>query len=253
MDVEGQDGVVDSWAIEGGGPQGFVRSGWDQIAAGDNLTISCAPLRSENNGCLVKDIELNSTNEIEGSRREWTSTDFQEDFFRINFPAEVEVTSEPYLSEYGGTFPSNVYTARDRGNIYSVRVVDFTDVEEIYAAQEEEVTVAGAHNFWFFDQLAAISYAARQYRISAAEIDYDGWHVIDGTEGHQLYLLNPDNTRSYVGIYRHDKRLYIMEARVPESVPPQAIFSQSLQFLDGEGERIRYRLLPDHSTERVEI
>lgn len=253
MDVMGEDGEVDNWAIEGGGPQGFVRSGWDEIAPGDNLTIGCAPLRGDNNGCLVKDIQLNSTSDVEVSGLNWTAMAFQQDFFRINFPHEPEITTEPYLSEYGGTFPSNVYTAESGDNRYSMQVVDFTDIEEIYAALEDEVTVAGAHNFWFFDQLAAISYVARQYRLQAAEVSYDAWHVIDGIEGYQLYLLNPDNTRSYVGVYRHDKRLYIMEARVPEHVPSQAIFQQSLHILDAEGERIRYRLLPNHSTERVEI
>eukprot|EP00903_Cladosiphon_okamuranus_P004501 g4499.t1 len=166
---------------------------------------------------------------------------FQEDFFSLNFPGQPEIRTEPYKSEYGGTFPANVYEVREGDNLYSMKVVDFTHIEEIYKAQEGEVTVAGAHNFWFFDQLAAISYAARQFRIQATEIDYDAWHVIDGIEGHQLYLLNTDNSRSYVGIYRHDKRLYIMEARVPDGVPPQGIFQQSLHIIDAEGNRIRYR------------
>jgi hypothetical protein len=253
LDVEDESGEVANWAVEGGSPASFVRGGQSDIAPGDNLTLTCAPTRAGDNGCLVKNIQVNSSGGEQITAPSWTNMVFQDDFFQINFPHEPDVRRDSYESEYGASLPSTIYEARDGDGRYSVTVVDFGRIKEIHDAQAEQVTVAGAHNFWFFDQLAAISYVARQFRLQSTEVHYDAWHVIDGIEGHQITVLNPDNTRSHVGIYRHADRLYILEAKVPAEAPPQGIFQQSLNIIDEEGARIRYRLLPDHSTERVEV
>ena len=253
LDVEDESGEVANWAVEGGSPAGFRRNGLSDIAPGDHLTLTCAPTRGGDNGCLAKDIQVNLSSEEESSESGWTAMTFQDDFFQVNFPHEPEVRRETYESEYGATLPATIYEAREGDSVYTVTVVNFTTVREIHDAQAERVTVAGAHNFWFFDQLAAISYAARQFRLRGGEVTYDAWHVIDGIEGHQISLVHPDETQSHAGIYRHDKRLYILEAAVPAGAPPQGLFHQSLHIIDEEGKRIRYRLLPDHSTERVEI
>lgn len=253
MDVEDQSGEVANWAIEGGSLASFRQGGLDDIAPGDNLTIACAPTRADDNGCLIKEMQRNSSSEEEAWAPSWTQMTFQDDFFQVNFPQKPEIRRESYLSEYGANLPSTVYEVRRGDSLYSVTVVDFSRVKEIHASQEDLVTVAGAHNFWFFDPLAAISYAAHQFRQRGGAVNYDAWHVIDGIEGHQILLVNSDKTQVYAGIYRHVDRLYILEAAVPADAPPQGIFQQSLHILDEEGKRIRYRLLPDHSTERVEI
>ncbi len=253
MDVKDTSGETANWAIEGGGLRSFKQGGLDDIAPGDNLTINCAPTRGGDNGCLIKKIQRNSTSKEEASASSWSQMTFQEDFFQVNFPQEPKVRKEIYRSEYGANLPSTVYEVRQGDSLHSVTVVDFSRVKEIHASQEDQVTVAGAHNFWFFDPLAAISYAAHQFRQRGGDVNYDAWHVIDGIEGHQMILVNPDKTQTYAGIYRHADRLYILEATVPADAPPQGIFEQSLHILDEEGKRIRYKLLPDHSTERVEI
>jgi hypothetical protein len=39
----------------------------------------------------------------------------------------------------------------------------------------------------------------------------------------------------------HDNRLYILEGTVPEGDPEPGLFQQSLGFVDGDGNGIRYR------------
>src|SRR6185436_1670218 len=59
--------------------------------------------------------------------------------------------------------------------------------------------------------------------------------------GHELQLTNPDQSRTYVGIYLHENRLYVFDATVAKGMPPPLIFQQSPEFLDAGGKSIRYR------------
>jgi len=249
MDVDNEVGETEDWALEGGGATGFR---WDGIAEGDELTVTCTPTRDGDNGCFITNIEINESNpEVDGVPS-WINISFSSQFFSANFPSEPTISMAPYLSEYGGTFPSTIYTALEGDNHYSVTVVDFSDAKDIYLQLAGEINVAGAHNFWLYDQMGAISYAAQQFRLRGGEVTYDAWHHVDFIGGHQLFLTNPDQTRTYVGIYRHADRLYILEATVTADAPPQGVFQQSLTILDEEGKRIRYDLQPDHTRMRVD-
>ncbi|NIW24513.1 MAG: hypothetical protein GWN29_08080 [Gammaproteobacteria bacterium] len=64
-------------------------------------------------------------------------------------------------------------------------------------------------------------------------------------------MTNADQSRTYASMYYHEGRLYVLEATVPAESLPQGLFQQSLSFIDAEGRRIRYRLYPDGSRERV--
>ena len=252
MDVDNEVGETEDWAIEGGGATSFSSKGWDVIAEGDELTVTCTPTRDGDNGCFITNIEINESNPVVDGAPSWINIAFPDQFFSANFPSEPTISTAPYLSEYGGTFPSTIYTARESDNHYSVTVVDFSDAKNIYLQLAEEINVAGAHNFWLYDQMGAISYAAQQFRLRGGEVTYDAWHHVDFIGGHQLFLTNPNQTRTYVGIYRHADRLYILEATVIADAPPQGVFQQSLTILDEEGKRIRYDLQPDHTRARVE-
>jgi hypothetical protein len=108
------------------------------------------------------------------------------------------------------------------------------------------------YQYWRIDVIASVAYAATQFRNRGSEVTYDAWHHIERVYGHQLNLTNPDNSRSYVGIYLHKDRLYIVEATVPDGSPPQGHFQQSLGFNDEDGVRIRYQWLDDGSLVREE-
>ena len=96
--------------------------------------------------------------------------------------------------------------------------------------------------YWQIDILGSIQYAATKYRMRpGVKVNFDAFHYINLVTGHQLQLVNPDQTKTYVAIYLHENRLYILDATVAKNAPAPIIFQQSLEFLDAEGKAIRYR------------
>jgi len=89
---------------------------------------------------------------------------------------------------------------------------------------------------------AMISWDAWRFRKMGGNITYDMQGQIDRIQGHQLHIKHADKTTSIIGIYLHDKRLYTMEARVPDGSPGALLFEPSLSILDENGRRIRYDL-----------
>src|SRR5207249_11172418 len=59
--------------------------------------------------------------------------------------------------------------------------------------------------------------------------------------GHELQLTNPVQSRTYACINLHVIQLYIFDATVAKGMPPPLIFQQSPEFLDADGNSIRYR------------
>ena len=53
-------------------------------------------------------------------------------------------------------------------------------------------------------------------------------------------MTNPDQSRTFAGIYLHESRLYILEATVPAKAPQPGLLQQSLSFLDAAGKKVRY-------------
>jgi hypothetical protein len=90
------------------------------------------------------------------------------------------------------------------------------------------------------DVRGAPEYASWQFMKRGAEVTYFGWSFVDLVEGRQLQLTNPDGSRTFVGIYMHENRLYILEATVPRGLPEPGLFQQSLGFIDQDGKGIRY-------------
>ena len=170
----------------------------------------------------------------------WTTYVDRDDRFSVHFPGEPVVEEISWDSEYRAVFPARVHRYVDGDRQYSVTVVDYTDSERIHAERANRTQADSLPNYWQIDVLSSIAYAAWQFRQRAASVTYDAWHYIDLVAGHQLQLTNPDATRSFVGIYLHESRLYILEARVPASAPPPGLFQQSLTFLDADGQRVRY-------------
>lgn len=62
------------------------------------------------------------------------------------------------------------------------------------------------------DIVASIAYAATKFRQRpGVKMTYDAYHYIDLVSGHQLQLTNQDQSRTFVAIYLHENRLYILE------------------------------------------
>ena len=172
----------------------------------------------------------------------WVTYQNMTDRFTINIPPETEPTIEEitYPSEYDAVFPGRVYTVKKGDSAYSVTVIDYTDSYNIHQARNNTTEADAPYNYWRIDVIASVTFAATKYRNRGGTVNYDAWHHIDRVAGHQLNITNADQSSSYVGMYLHKAKLYIIEARVPEGYPPQGHFQQSLGFLDEDRIRIRY-------------
>jgi hypothetical protein len=174
--------------------------------------------------------------------QEWTSFVSKEDGFSVNFRGTPQVKTISWDSEYAAVFPGKVYSVENGAYKYAITVIDYRDSERIHAARTNSTEADAPEQglYWRIDIMASIAYAATQYRQRDAKVTYDAWHYIDLVSGHQLHLTNPDGSRTFVGIYLHENRLYILEATVPKGAPEPGLFQQSLSFVDAEGKRVRY-------------
>ncbi len=175
----------------------------------------------------------------------WTQYSSTTDLFRIHTPGEFAVRDISYASEYGATLPARVYNYEDGANRYLVTVVDYTDAQRIHAERANRTEADYISIYWEVDVRASIAYAAWNLRQRGGEVTYDAYHYIDRVEGHQLQITNTDLSRTYAAIYLLDSRLYIVEATVsPGSVPP-GFFQQSLEFIDEDGNGVRFQNFSD--------
>jgi len=172
----------------------------------------------------------------------WINYVSEQDSFTINFPGEPAVQDITYPSEYSAVFPARVYSASRGENRFSVTVVDYSDSERIHLARTNttEADDPARYDYWRIDVLASVAYAAQNFRLRGGDVTFDAWAHIDRVPGHQLQITNPDQSRTYAGIFLHVDQLYIVEATAPASAPPQGHFQQSLGFIDEDGNRIRY-------------
>ena len=173
--------------------------------------------------------------------QDWTEYENRVDHFTVPAPGEPKVDTIAWDSEYGAKFPGRVYTWTQRQARYSVTVVDYSDAERIHS-ELNHVAYRGGPGYWTIDIMASIDYAATRYRQEpGVKVTYDAWHYIERVTGHELQLTNPDESRSYVGIYLHENRLYIIDATAANNDVPPIIFQQSFGFLDAEGKPVQYR------------
>jgi len=175
--------------------------------------------------------------------QEWSDFTSKVDRFTVNLPGQPKVEEIKWPSEYGATFPGRVYSHSQGSSTYSVTVIDYSDSEAIHAALPKTEAETGG-SYWQVDIVASIAYAATKFRQRpGVKVTYDAYHYIDLVSGHQLQLTNADQSRTFVGIYLHENRLYILEATVPPKAPQPGLFQQSLSFIDEAGNRVRYQTI----------
>jgi hypothetical protein len=176
---------------------------------------------------------------------EWITYTSELDLFRVHVPCEFTISDTTWDSEYGAVMPARIYECNDGQNNYRTTVVDYTDAQRIYAEREGRTEADYVDIYWEVDIRASVTYAASQIRQRAGEVTFDAYHYIDRVEGEQIQMTYPDQNRLYASIYLHDSKLYIFEATVPPRTPPPGMFQQSLEFVDTEGNRIRYQNFSD--------
>lgn len=177
--------------------------------------------------------------------------------FAVNFPGEPTVEESVWESEYGARLPARIYRADTARGNYSVTVVDYRQAERLLTERAGDcpqgaetcsgsIASTGA-GYWRVDMQGSMVYAAWQFLQRDTQATHFGWHFLDLVAGLQLQLTNPDQSRTFVSIYLHADRLYVLEATVPQGRRGMGLFQQSLQFLDEDGIRIRYERIYHNS------
>ncbi len=159
--------------------------------------------------------------------QEWIEYVDRQEYFQINFPGQPTVQDITYHGEDDEPLPARVYTAMEGPATYTLTVVKYNDSE----------TVAGAGGY-----RGSALWTAWQFLQRGGELTLMTYAQTDRIAGIQLQITNPDQTRSYIGIHPHMRRLYIMEASAPADYPPPSDFPQTLSILDEQGRRIRYMI-----------
>ena len=173
--------------------------------------------------------------------QDWKEYENRADRFTVPAPGEPQVETITWDSEYGARFPGRMYRWDQGRTRYSVTVIDYSDAERIHS-ELNHVAYLGGPGYWTIDIMASIDHAATRYRQKpGVKVTYDAWHYIERVTGHALQLTNPDESRSYVGIYLHENRLYILDATAAKGEVPPILFQQSFGFLDAEGNPVQYR------------
>ena len=168
------------------------------------------------------------------------------DFFAVSFPGEPTVRDTTWTSEHGITLPARIYSVENARGRYSMTVVDYKDIEKLSAekaaaCQQAKGEGDACMNSWRSDVAGAIVFATWKFMQGAAKVTFYGFYVADLVSGHQIQLLNADQSRTFATANMHGTRLYVLEATVPRGAPAPGLFQQSLMFLDDQGKSLRYR------------
>ena len=143
------------------------------------------------------------------------------DHFTVNFPGDPNKADLTYKTAKGTSLPAHVYTAQDARGHYTMTVVNYANAPDELAGAIEE---------------ASASVRAK------GTVKYDGTGMMDNHKSQRITVETPAQRRLLSEIVvSADKRLYISEADTTLNAPPPAQYQASLQILDDDGVRIRYR------------
>ena len=187
--------------------------------------------------------------------QEWAEYVSLEDRFGTVFPGEPDITETTYMSQFGADLPARVYSKDVGQNRYSVTVVDYSPIEDILRKKAEDCppgaeTCRGGSGeggnstgpgYSKADRQGALIYATWRFMERDAEVTHLLWSNISNVEGHQIQLTNnADQSRTFAGVFMHLGKLYIAEGTVPAGYPAPDFFRISLNFLDENGDSLRY-------------
>jgi len=182
----------------------------------------------------------------------------------IDMPAEVSTVSiaDPRVADAAvgsertvvingkatGVTSLVVWESGGRHTLYQVTVVDYTQAQRILTEKAKSCPAGaepclggpGDEGHWKADIRGAMDYATWQILKRDAKLTLFVWGLVDQVEGRQLQLTNADKSRSFIGIYMHENKLYIIEGTVPPGYPEPGLFQQSLGWLDENGVGLRY-------------
>ena len=188
--------------------------------------------------------------------QEWTEYRNVKDGFHILFPAQPTIRETTWTSQAGFVLPERVYAVDKGTERYSVRVIDYTNVEQMGLERAKKcppgaepclgnLDLAGI-GYWRHDVRGAQTYVLLSYLAGGAQVTDMFWNQLSRVSGVMFQLTNKDQSRTFGYIAMHEMRLYIAESTVPRGYPEPAIFTQSIGWLDKEGRSIRYERMYYH-------
>ncbi|MDG2087606.1 MAG: hypothetical protein P8J68_02590 [Arenicellaceae bacterium] len=170
----------------------------------------------------------------------WVPFASTEDGFRMMAPGEFEIEEIDFETEYGIIVPARIYSHENDIGTFTMTVVDYSDSQRLHEERIEELDGVYISIYGEVDVRGSVAFAAKKIRDRASSIEYDAYHYISRVDGHQLQTTNPDRSRTFAAIYLRNSRLYASEATVKEGSTPPGMFQQSLEFIDDNGEQVRY-------------
>lgn len=181
--------------------------------------------------------------------QEWEVYVSRQDGFSVNVPGQPRIMETTWQTQLGYTLPARVYSAERARARFSATVVDYTSLEQQGIARWKACPPGNSQcrdggptigpGYWKQDERGAVVYAVSRYLKRPYQVTDYAWDWQDMVEGHGLQLKG-DGTRTFVHIAMHERKLYILEAAAPEEDPEPGLFTQSLGWLDEDGNRIRY-------------
>lgn len=173
---------------------------------------------------------------------EWIEYTNLQDRFIVNVPTQPTVSDITYPTEFGLSLPARVHTSVDGQNRYSVTVVDYSNVQKLHAERVKGCTgyPDTCGNQGANELRGSLDYAMSNYLKRGGTVTYYGYANSDRIEGRRLQVTNADTSRTFVAVYLHENRIYILDGTVPKNAVPPALFQQSMGFYDKDGVRVRY-------------
>ena len=173
---------------------------------------------------------------------EWIEYTNLQDRFIVNVPTQPTVSDIMYPTEFGLNLPARVHTSVDGQSRYSVTAVDYSNVQQLHA---DRVKACSGYPDTCTNQGAAelrgaLDWAISTYLRKGGQVTYYAYANSDRVEGRRLQITNADQSRTFVAVYLHENRIYILDGTVPKGAVPPALFQQSMGFYDKDGVRVRY-------------
>ena len=144
----------------------------------------------------------------------WMEYNYPELGFTVSFPADPTVEMLPYKAPDGTNLNETLYSVREETGIYSMAIVDFSDIS--------------------IDGTAAIDQAVAALR-ETGDVKLDIAARVNRNFGRQLSIAGKDGSHSAVAVFFANHRLYLIQGTVLASNPDPGSgegvrFQQSLRF-----------------------
>jgi hypothetical protein len=168
----------------------------------------------------------------------WEEFTSLQDGFRLNFPGQPKVTEISWTSQLNYTLPARVYSAEKDRERYSLTVVDYSTIQQQGIERAKSCPPGNAN---------CRANAPEALLQRDAKLNYLTYEWQDLVEGQLVQLTNADRSRTFAWIGMHAHKLYILEGTVPEGLPEPGLFQQSMQWVDKDGNGIRYQSIYSNS------